>query len=394
MTQLHVHVASGTDTASALAKLKAELAARPLAPRLIVALYGCEHDDTLLHCYLSQRFPGVPVIGGSSSGGFMTHCGMMGADAIGLLLIEDEHGDYGVAGAPLEGDAAQVAEKLLLEALAGCGCAGELPELIWIYQSPGHEEAVVEGLRRVVGDRCPIIGGTSADDDVSGKWRQLATTGPMRAGLVVAVLFPSGRTGYAFQGGYEPAGPSGVVTATSGREIHSIDGRPAAEVYDGWIDHRIADKLGVGGSILCDTTMLPLAVDAGRSDGVSHYLLIHPESVTASGSLTTFRNVEVGMRLYAMKGDRNRLIDRAGRVASQARSGVSTAGAALAGALLVYCAGCKLAVGDDLEHVARAVALELGDVPFIGAFTFGEQGHLVGRNVHGNLMISAVAFSR
>src|SRR3546814_3501620 len=59
----------------------------------------------------------------------------------------------------------------------------------------GQEEQVVEGLRRVVGDRCPIIGGSSADDDVVGLWRRLGPDGPMEDGIVVGVLFSSGGIG-------------------------------------------------------------------------------------------------------------------------------------------------------------------------------------------------------
>jgi hypothetical protein len=33
-------------------------------------------------------------------------------------------------------------------------------------------------------------------------------------------------------------------------------------------------------------------------------------------------------------------------------------------------------------------------MPFIGCFTFGEQGLVLDRNAHGNLMISAIAFGR
>jgi hypothetical protein len=284
-----------------------------------------------------------------------------------------------------------------------------LPELIWIYQTPGHEEAVVEGLRRIVGDRCPIVGGSSADNDVSGNWRQLGPCGPMANGLAVAVLFPSSPLGFAFQGGYEPVGPtgvvtglgyrpggdSGVVTATAGREIQSIDGLPAAEVYDRWTGRRIASKLETGGSILADTTMCPLAMDAGRVDGVTNYLLIHPDSISASRTLTTFRNVEAGARIYAMKGDRRRLVERAGRVARQAKAQLASArGSSTAGGLVVYCGGCRLAIGEEITEVAATVAEAFDGAPFIGCFTFGEQGQLVDRNVHGNLMISAVAFGR
>jgi hypothetical protein len=216
----------------------------------------------------------------------------------------------------------------------------------------------------------------------------------MSDGLVVGVLFPSSPIGYAFQSGYEPAGPSGVITAVTGREILSIDGVPAASVYNQWTGGRINAQVAHGGSILTDSTMHPLATDSGRVDGVSHYLLIHPESATATGGLRTFRNAESGARLYAMKGDRGRLVDRAGRVAEQAVGLLAPTRSETAGALVVYCGGCKMAIGEAIHGVSAAVASQLGNAPFIGCFTFGEQGRLLGRNVHGNLMISTIAFSR
>jgi hypothetical protein len=130
--------------------------------------YGCAHDDRLLHAFLNQRLPGVGLIGGTSAGGFMTHRGPVGETGIGLMLLEDDSGDYGVAAGALGDEPSQTAQQLLLQALADAGCPGELPELIWVFQAPGHEEAVVDGLRQIVGDRCPIVGGSSADNDVSG----------------------------------------------------------------------------------------------------------------------------------------------------------------------------------------------------------------------------------
>ena len=407
MTQLHVHAVSAGDTPSALALLDAELPAS-VTPRMIFAFYGCEHDDHSLYHHLRSRYPDAALLGGTSSGGVMTHRGVLDRHSIGVLLIEDEAGEFGVAAAPLAEDAAATAQNLLLEALADAGCNGQLPELIWIYQAPGREEAVIEGLRRVVGDRCPIVGGSSADDDVSGRWRQLGPQGPMQDGLVVGVLLPSSPISCAFQGGYEPAGPSGVVTgigyrtsghsgvvtATTGREIVSIDDQPAAEVYNRWTGGRIATQLAHGGTILAETSMCPIATDAGLVDGVLNFLLIHPEAVGEDGTLRTFCNLEVGSRIHAMTGDRARLVDRAGRVAAQAMRTLPPGHRGAAGALVVYCGGCRLAVGDEVTKVSTVVAASLGAAPFIGCFTFGEQGQLLDRNVHGNLMISAVVFSR
>ena len=72
--------------------------------------------------------------------------------------------------------------------------------------------------------------------------------------------------------------------------------------------------------LLLATAMSPLAIEAGQTDGLSHHLLIHPETVTADGALTVFAAVAPGTRLYAMRGERRNLIDRAGRVVSEAQA--------------------------------------------------------------------------
>jgi hypothetical protein len=368
----------------------------------VYAFYGCDHDDQAIYAFLRSRFPDAAILGGTSCSGVMNQAQLWGANSIGLLLIDDADGDYGVAAAEFGADAAATAEATLHAALADAGCPGELPELIWVYQAPGREEAVLEGLRRIVGDRCPIIGGSSADNTVEGYWRQLGPDGVLANGLVVAALFPSGGMGYAFQGGYEPAGPSGIVTGVSGanggggggREIISIDNAPAAETYDRWIGNTLGPKVAQGGNILLETTMCPLALDAGAVEGVPHYLLVHPEAVGAGGSLKTFAEIEEGSRIFSMRGDKQRLVERAGRVASEAASRLPGGAASVAGGLVVYCAGCMLAVGEAMPNVTQKVTEGFSGMPFLGCFTFGEQGSFVDRNVHGNLMISAIAFGR
>lgn len=409
MVALKSFVAAGETTERALSALaKAIDEAPPLHADFVCVFYDCQHEDAAVADFVRERFPDAARLGGTSCSGVMSEGGLAGSGSIGLLLVEDPDGDYGTASVRLQGKAADRAEEALHAALKNAGCAGELPELIWIYQAPGQEEAVIEGLRRVVGDRCPIVGGSSADNDVSGKWRQIGPEGPLHDGLVVGVLFSSGGIGFAFQGGYEPSGASGIVTRVGfgpggesgivtkacGREIITIDGEPAAEVYNRWIDGALTDKLGTGGTILTDTTMFPVGIDAGKIEGITNYLLIHPDQILAGGALSTFAQIEEGTRLYSMRGNKSRLVERASKVASAAAAILPGGIDNLAGGLVVYCAGCMLAVGDEMPRVAQAVSASMGGKPFIGCFTFGEQGAMLNRNAHGNLMISAIAFGQ
>lgn len=408
MVTLQSAAAAGPDTRAVLDDLGNQIAAHGADPRFVYAFYDCAHDGALLHGFLRRRFPGAALLGGTSCTGVMSDRGLTGPASIGLLLIDDADGDYGVAAGPIGSDPAATAAALLRDALADANCPGELPELIWVFQAPGHEEDVIDGLRRVVGDRCPIIGGSSADNTVAGNWRQLGPDGVLSDGLVVATLFPSGGVGFSFQGGYEPAGPSGIVTRVGfgpagpsgivtkarGRQIMEIDGAPAARTYNDWIGNRLNGKVLSGGNILMDTTMCPLAIDAGHIEGIPHFLLIHPEAISGEGAISTFATIEEGARVYSMRGDKNQLIERAGRVASQAAAQLPDGPDSLAGGLVVYCAGCMLAVDHRMPDVVAKVTQSFPGAPFLGCFTFGEQGRIVDHNVHGNLMISAVAFGR
>ncbi|WP_370328140.1 FIST signal transduction protein [Euzebya sp.] len=401
-------MSSQPTTAAVIADLGDQIDAAGVVPDFVFAFYSHSHDDAALSDLIRDRFGDVAVVGGTSCGGVMGDAGLSEGPSVGLLLVADPDGAYGAAAAPLGDDPAAAAQTALAQALDAADSPGELPELVWIYQSPGQEEAVVEGLRRIVGDRCPIIGGSAADDDVAGLWRQLGPDGPLIDGVVVGVLFSSGGIGVAFQGGYEPTGTTGVVTelgfdsgeggvvtSASGRNIRQIDGEPAAVVYDRWTGGVLGeDVLRDGGTILAATTMTPLGLSAGRVDEVTRFRLVHPETVTPEGGLTTFARVERGDRIFGMRGDRDRLVQRVGRVTSAAIASLSSTAADVAGGLVVYCGGCRLAVGDQVDMVAKTAGAAFGGLPFIGCFTFGEQGQILDENVHANLMISAIAFGR
>ncbi|MEX0759556.1 MAG: FIST N-terminal domain-containing protein [Tistlia sp.] len=396
MVALHAYSAAGDDTASALERLALEFDTRPVgAASLAFLFYGCGHDDAAILDFMAAHLPGTPLIGGTSSAGLLCSGRHRDGRSIGLLVVEDEPGFYGVAAASLGEDPSATARRLLLSALDNAGCPGELPDLVWVYQSPGREEQVVAGLRSVLEDSCPIIGGSAADDTVAGQWRLASTEGPLAEGLAVAVLFPSGGIAYAYQSGYRPTGTAGVVTRLAAAATPAApESRRAAEVYNEWLAGLLDDRMATGGSILAQTTMHPLAVEAGRISGIPQYLLVHPDAIGEGGSLETFAEVALGARLELMTGSEALLIERAGKVALDAAARLPGGAESLAGGVLVYCAGCSMAVGDGMPAVAKAISRSFEARPYLGCFTFGELGQIVGRNRHGNLMISAIAFGR
>ena len=89
------------------------------------------------------------------------------------------------------------------------------------------------------------------------------------------------------------------------------------------------------------------------------------------------------------------LVYRVDKITNKAFAHIPAPKKQIAGALIIYCAGCMLAVQNEMEEVAHQFRKALGGQPFLGIHTFGEQGcALLGENTHANLMMSIIVFEK
>lgn len=313
------------------------------------------------------------------------------AHSVTVLLIDDAAGHYGVGSAELSGDIELQASNALQQAMDAAGKSFELPKLIWCLQAPGCEEAVLNGIQNLVGNEVPIFGGSTADNDVSGNWLQFDGKTLSSNKVILAVFYPSTPLSNYFSSGYFSTEFHGTVTSVDKRVLQTIDHKPAAEVYNQWLQQAGEAALSPG-NILMESTLYPLGREIQQQNSLPFYLLSHPAMLHDDGSLSLFSEVAVGEQLWLMQGLKADLIARAGEVVRTARQNLKFQyNRDAVGAIIVYCAGCMLAVKENLDEVQQAIRSELGDIPFIVTFTFGEQGCFIdGSNRHGNLMISAV----
>lgn len=386
---------SAGDPRQAVAEIVESLAAGNIGqPHFVAVHFGVGCGAGPVAGLSRSAFPAAALHGGSSCLGIMTQSGVDIASGAGLgaLAIWDAAGSYGTASADLGADASAAARLATGAALAAAGRTGEIPDLVWLTVAPGREEQVIEGIRSVVGPGVLIVGGSAADNDVSGHWAQFGPVQTHADGVVVSVLFPSVPITSAYQSGYAPTGESGLVTRVSGRRLFEIDGQPAAGVYRRWTGGAVPMAGADPVSILADATLWPLGRVTRQIAGVPFHLLAHPAVANPDGSLDLFADLSAGDRIWQMQGSADSLVSRAGRIARQAHD---DAGGAVSGALVVYCGGCMLAVRDRMGEVRSGIADALGDVPWLGVFTFGEQGVPAGGAAsHGNLMISCTTFGR
>ena len=373
----------------AVADLAARLDVDGLGRPDFVALhFAVGLDAAAVHAAAAGAFGAGALHGGSSCLGVMGSDGVdLGGAGIGAFAVWDRDGCYGTASAGLDADAETAAGNAARAALARAGRPGEMPDLVWLTVAPGREEQVLAGVRSVVGSRTVIVGGSAADNDVTGQWAQFGPGALHRDGLVVSVLFPSRPIASVYQSGYTPTDRSGHVTRVRGRRLIEIDGRPAAAVLHEWSGGKVPMAGAAPRAILADATLWPLGRVMRHVAGVPFHLLAHPATAHPDGSVDLFADVDPGDRLWQMQGTADGLVARAGRVAARARA---AAGGRVSGALVIYCGGCMLAVRDRMDEVARDITLALGaGTPWLGVFSFGEQGMVSGDGVrHGNLMVS------
>lgn len=390
--QIKTSAASGGDTQSLIRDAIA--AVGESKPSLLVVHMSATQDAATVQSELKDKFGSdVKIHGGTSCLGVMTGAGasLQNGDALGLALFEDADGDFGVGLADLGDDPRAAAADAARAALKQAGRVGEAPDLIWLTAAPGAEEAVLAGVEDVVGSECRIVGGSAADNSISGDWFVFDSAGQATNGVVVSMMFPSGGCASAYQSGYAPTETSGIATRAKGRRVYEIDGAPARSVYADWTEGAVCPATpDEPQNILADSTFAPLGRKGAQVADVPFYLLAHPATAHPDDSIEFFADIAEGEELRLMSGGVESLTSRAGRVAAQA---VDQTEGDVAGALVIYCGGCMLAVQDHMDRVAEGINQALGGAPFLGVFTFGEQGPVLNyENRHGNLMISCVTF--
>ncbi|MEM2874863.1 MAG: FIST N-terminal domain-containing protein [Candidatus Hadarchaeales archaeon] len=363
-------------------------------PGFLFLFCSSRYDEDAVLQETRRQFPGAKVYGGTSSLGVMTSAGFHLSDN-GSLVIMGIHSSritLGVGHASFdELPPENAGEVAVRRAMEDAGREGEMPAIILVTMAPGNEEAVLSGIAGVVGENVPVFGGSSADDDLSGKWKQFANDTVLSNGVALAAVFTDLCTCYHYATVYEVTEREGTITSAQGRTIYEIDGLPAAEVYNSWTGGLISEKLENGGSIIVEASYWPLAKVVRGPIGRTFRVSMHPVYVE-NGAITVYAEVENGMKVSLLHGSWELLLNQSGRTAKKASEMCTGRGIF---AIFTHCAGTMMAIPEDERpKIPLLVAQGIGETPFIGAFTFGEQGFVedVG-NVHGNLTDWILFFS-
>ncbi|MFZ5440170.1 MAG: FIST signal transduction protein [Myxococcota bacterium] len=340
-------------------------------------------DVEALRQALAAALPGVPFVGVTSCRAVIGNGAIApGPRAASALWLT---GDVkaGVAGQSVVVADEAVGRQLVRKATQALG--GAAPTFALFHGTPGTEEALLRGAGPELKPGTLLLGGSAADDEIAGKWSVFTHEARFVTGAVLALVSWPGKVAAPWISGATHTPQKGVVTRAQGRTILEIDHRAAAVVYDEWLGGALGGAMSSGEGILSKTSLSPLGVM--RASGIT---LVHPERVVQpTRGLATFAEVAKGETVTLVRSTK---VGMQGRPANLVSRAMSDAGISqLKGVLLIYCAGCMLAIDPDTQLMVKALQGVVGGAPIVGSFNFGEQGcHAGAKPEHGNLMTGAL----
>ena len=416
------------------------------APHLLVATCSSAFDGKAVVAQLQRLAPNAVIHGTTSFSGCISRDGRQ---RFGLLGFYDPDGHYAVGisgpGANKHATAREAGRSAARQALKlmGDSFAFEMPTCALVNVATGAEEEVLRGIEDIVRRDVLIVGGSCADESFDGSWwvcaatpagvgsggsAQAATSYVATDGVAITLMWPSVRVQLMMSSCFEPSAARGVATRVEGRTLWEVDGEGAAEWYARHGGQAFRDQLAAfkerpsGGAcnVLSATTLGPLgrwagaamatseaaaseaaaseaAADATADVTASDLTLVHPARIVPiDGS----GGGQHGLECFADFGEGDTVVMMAAQqgldtLTTHPSSVMSCMDAPerVRGCLVVYCAGCAIAIGDArIDEVVSSFSSALHH-PFFGMFTYGEQCRTsVGANRHVNLMYGVLAF--
>ncbi len=369
------------------------------SPHFVFLFSTVGYDEEILLAEMRSLLPEAKIYGGTTCLGPMTNDGFHVGEKASLAIMGISSAEiiWGVGGANLdELSPEEAGREAVLAAIKSAGKeTSEKPQMVFITAAPGLEERILKGIEEMVGKDVPIFGGSSGDNDITGKWKEYANDKVYSNGLALAVMYTKLEIGFAYEAGYPVTEQRGTVTKAKGRVIYEINGKPAAEVYNEWtgriFDKQLAESGKVWG-ILAEATYYPIAKVLRAPGREPFYLAVHALEIHPDHSLGVFADMKDGDEIVLLHGDWDILLNRFRTTPAKALEEFKIKKGKALFALYTYCAGTMLAIPkEERPKMPLLVKEVIGDIPFIGTFTFGEQGFVPGiGNHHGNLVNSII----
>ncbi|ATC63645.1 hypothetical protein CMV30_06595 [Nibricoccus aquaticus] len=248
----------------------------------------------------------------------------------------------------------------------------------------------VNGTTLTAGLREALPAGVLASGGLAGDGARFEKTfvglgNDIGAQKVVGIGFYGARLNIApgSAGGWEPFGPTRLITRSEGNVLYSLDDQPALAVYKRYLGE-LADKLPSSGLLF----PLQLLSRRDEKEGVVRTILAVDE---ATQSLVFAGDLPQGQYARLMKANCDALVTGAENAAAMA---LREGGDATRLVVLVSCVGRKLVMGQRVEEEVEAVVGRMGsNASAVGFYSYGEispSGLVHGCDLHNQTMTLTV----
>ena len=387
---MKANVAWSTDEDAYLAgKACAKKAVLDLVQTKVAFLFSSvDYDEQKLIDGAKEELGTAPIIGCTSNGGLLVPDGYITSDHgfAGMLAIGDSDTAVGVAGEKKLFTARETGRKVAIDAMNKVGTTFS-PSYFFMVANPGEEEEYAKGVQDIIGD-VPMFGGSCADNDLSGKWKIFTSDKVFSEGVAVAFFYTNKKLVNEYTGRYHETVNTGIITKLRGkRTLEEIDNMPAMKKYSEWT--RIKTRDLMGDKILTASILKPIGVKTPTGNIT---LIRHPMAGNSDYSINLGNDLAVNTAAIQMQASLDELVKAPKLTLRDLKGKLKTEPAAY---LFIHCGGRKIAIGNRIEEVNNLLKEEVGNVPYIMPFTFGEYGRYEHEsNNMGGLMLSFTAFCK
>ena len=347
--------------------------------KLLVVFCSQSCDLTELLAQIRTCSAGVPVIGCTTAGEIATS----GPSEVGVVVAA-----LGGDGFEIGTAAAVAASKDLRH--AGARAARCLPSrqdrpyrvlLLLTDGLCGDQQQVVRGAYGVVGAGVPLVGGSAGDDLKMTRTFQLYDDQVLTDAVVAAGIASDAPLGIGVRHGWRRVGEPMLVTRSGGNRVHTLDDRPALDVY---LKH-----LGVVEPPTEDSfprLALTHPFGLGRPSGEEQVRFIGGADF-ADRSLRCIAEVPQGGLVWIMEGNADSVL--AATDAACRDSLAALGGRPPLGMLAFDCIARRNVLGDQGIHTEiERLATIAGPAPVAGFYTYGEIARTRGmRGFHNQTLV-------
>lgn len=212
----------------------------------------------------------------------------------------------------------------------------------------------------------PIVGGSSADNGVLEKNYVLADGKVFDDSILLAIFETKLQFGLALSHGFSITPRQAMITAVDGREVLTLDGKPAADVLTALMKSSREELAGKHITFVTGSAI-------GMSDPMGQYSVVISTYLTERGGVRFTQPLPVGATLTVLESHRRSMV----------RAGVDVLRKTIlrgtierpAIALVNYCAIRPRLMGEAYSTREIAMMTEMmGNAPLVGFFSYGEQG--------------------